>query len=96
MGDGTIVMTDNAERKWAEDTRWDGNNYVSVSTASQWAHQTLYLSTKGRYYIETTSQWQGSSPACEYVGEEDAARWLVANGHDIPSDLKEYAEKLTE
>lgn len=96
MDDSTIVETDNAKQHWDEDTRWNGNNHISVATGSQWEHETLYLSRKGHYYIEHVSQWQGSTPSARFVTEEEAAHWLVANGHELPDDLKQYAEAICE
>jgi hypothetical protein len=59
MDDGMIVDTERAKDQWKEETRWDGNNHVSIPTGSQWDHETLYLRSKGRYWLERTSQWQG-------------------------------------
>lgn len=96
MDDGTVLDTDNATHWWGENTRWDGSNHISVATGSQWNHQRLYRSRKGRYYIERTSQWQGSTPGAEWVSKRDAAAWLLANEHEIPDDLKTEAEEVTE
>ena len=96
MSDGTVVDTENASQHWDEATRWNGNNHISVATGSQWEHQTLYRSRRGRYYIEHTSQWQGSTPSAEWVSNEEAARWLLANEHDVPAELSEVAEQVSE
>lgn len=101
MGDGTVVDTEKASSSWEEDTRWDGRNHISVATGSQWHHQRLYRSRKGRYYIEHESQYQGSTPSVEWVSPEEACRWLVANDHnpedeDFPVDLRELVEQVTE
>jgi hypothetical protein len=61
--ENTIVDTDRAKKSWDEDTRWDGHNHISKATGSQWEHEKLYRSRKGRYYVEHTSQWQGSTAA---------------------------------
>ncbi len=94
--DGVIVDTDKAKKSWEEDTRWNGRNRVSVATGSQWEHQELHLSAKGNYYIESWSQWQGSTPSCEFVSAEQAAHWLLANNHDLPADLAHFEEALAE
>jgi hypothetical protein len=96
MEDGTVVDTDLAQQSWGEATRWDGNNHISVATSSQWEHQQLYRSRKGRYYLVWWSQWQGSAPDAEWVSEHEAASWLAAMGHDIPADLVAAAEEVTE
>jgi hypothetical protein len=96
MDDNTIVDTENAVAHWEESTRWDGRNHISVNTGSQWCHQTLYRSRKGRYYIVHTSQWQGSTPRAEWVSNYEAARWLIANDESLPDNLAELAEQIVE
>ena len=94
MSDGMIVDTGNASAKWAECRYHDGKNLVSLATGSQWDHETLYRSRRGRYYIEHYSQWEGSVPDAEWISNEEAARWLLKMGHDLPEDLKGMADKL--
>ena len=77
MGDGTVVKTENAARQWAERTDWNGRNHISRASGTEWDHQTLYRSRKGRYYIEHTSQWEGKLPRAEWVSDHEAARWLL-------------------
>jgi hypothetical protein len=96
MSDGTVVKTENAQAHWTEDTYFDGHNRISKATGSQWSHQTLYKSRKGRYYIEHTSQWQGSHDSAEWVSNEGAARWLLANGEELPADLAKLEEQISE
>lgn len=94
-GDG-IVDTDKATAYWQESTRWDGRNKISVNTGSQWDHQTLYKSRRGRYYLLHWSQWQGSTPHAEWVSPEEAARWLLLNEEELPADLEQYEEEVCE
>lgn len=96
MEDGTVIDTDRATQKWNEATDWNGNNWISRATGDQWVHQTLYQSRKGRYYIEHDSQWQGSRPYAEWVGPQTAAAWLIANDHEVPAALTEYADAVSE
>jgi hypothetical protein len=96
MDDGTVMNTRKAQKSWEEATRWDGHNHLSVATGSQWDHETLYVSAKGRYYIERTSQWQGSTPSARFVEPREAAAWLLQNGHDIPEDLEDAADEVEE
>lgn len=91
MEDGRLVDTSKAKKHWSEDTRWNGSNHVSLNTDSQWEHETLYLSAKGNYYLELTSDWQGSSPVYVWVTKEKAAKWLLLNNHELPEDLEEHA-----
>ena len=101
MDGGTVVDTDNASASWAEATRWDGHNHISMATGSQWDHQRLHRSRRGRYWIECTSQWQGRGPHAEWLSPQAACRWLLANGHDpeddgFPDDLRGIVDQISE
>jgi len=94
--DGAIFTTGNAPASWPEATRWNGNNRISIATGSQWEHETLYRSAKGRYWIEHTSQWQGSTDYATLCPDREAALWLLANDHPLPADLAEHEAEVTE
>lgn len=96
MEDGTIVDTEKAVYSWEEETDWNGNNNISRATGSQWEHETLYKSTKGRYYIVHNSQWQGSLPSAHFVEPAEATKWLLLMDHDLPKDLEQHAEQVQE
>lgn len=96
LDDDTIVDTDNATAVWQEDTEWDGSNHISRATGSQWEHQTLYRSRRGRYYLVHSSQWQGSTPTAELLSDANAARWLVLMGHPLPEDLSQFEMEVVE
>jgi hypothetical protein len=96
MSDGMIVRTENATKSWVEDTKWNGNNHISVATGSQWDHQKLHRSRKGRYYIESWSAWQGTVAMAEWVDNREAVRWLLENGHDLPDDLESIQAEIEE
>lgn len=96
MEDGTVVKTENAAQSWREAKYHDGRNLISKATGDQWLHQALYRSRKGRYYVEHTSQCQGSRDYATWVSPEEAAAWLALNGHEIPAELADAAEKSTE
>lgn len=92
----TIVDTDKAAQSWNEATRWNGSNHISKATGSQFEHETLHLSARGRYWIESTSQWQGSTPSARFVSREEAAQWLLMNEHELPDDLEDLADEIAE
>jgi hypothetical protein len=96
MDDGTVVKTENATHSWEEDTRWNGNNRISVATGSQWEHQTLHRSRKGRYWLECWSQWQGTTPHAEWISNHEAVRWLLANDHTLPEELAALEAEVSE
>ena len=94
-----VALTDGSGRwfnletatKFVEDTRWNGNNNISVATGSQWDHETLYRTAGRRWVLHHWSGWQGSLPNWTAVDTETAARWLSANGHDAPEVAAEIA-----
>lgn len=96
MDDGTVVDTDNATQSWNEGTRWDGSNNISRATGSQWTHERLHRSRKGRYYLEHWSQWQGSTPGAAWVSNRHAAGWLLTNEHDVPAELADAEAEVSE
>jgi len=96
MDDGSVVDTDKASLHWEEDTYWDGSNHISKATGSQWDHETLYRSRKGRYYTEHTSAYHQGRVNIEWVSPEEAVRWLLVNGHELPDDLKDIEDSIVE
>jgi hypothetical protein len=96
MQDGTTIDTDRSTDNWEEQRDHDGKNWISRATGSQWEHERLFRSRRGRFYIEHTSQWQGRLPWAEWVSPERAAAWLDANEYEIPAELAEAAEAVTE
>lgn len=88
MDDGSVVDTD------LRSHYWDESEYYA--TGSQWNHQRLYRSRKGRYYLEHSSQREGSRDHVEWISREEAARWMCAMGHDIPDDLSDLIEDILE
>jgi hypothetical protein len=65
-----------------EDTYWNGNNHISKATGSQWDHQALYRTRCERWVLHCWSQYQGSEETYEEITPQDAALWLVKNGHE--------------
>lgn len=96
MDDGTVVKTDSATETWEEAKRFDGHNQISVATGSEWTHETLYRSRKGRYWIEHTTQRQGFADYAEWVGNRAAAQWLLHNGYRLPDDLADLEAEVSE
>ena len=90
--EGILIDTSLATASYEEATRFDGSNHISVNTGSQWTHQTLYCSRKGRWYLIHSSQWQGSRPEAEFISDDKAAAWLELNNHELPEGLESQAE----
>lgn len=96
MQDGTVVDTDRASEQWPARYEWDGSNQINVHTRTQWEDQHLYRSRRGRFWLKHTSAWQGSTPWAEWLSPEQAAAWLSLNGDEIPADLVDAAEQISE
>ena len=96
MEDETVVDTARATASYEEVSDWNGQNHISRATGSQFDHQTLHCSSKGRWYLEHTSQWEGRLPSAEWISPEQAAAWLVLMGAEVPPELEEAAGKVTE
>ncbi len=94
--ENSVVDTDNATATYEEETYHDGHNYISQATGSQWDHETLYRSRRGRYYLVRSSQWQGSRNSAEWLSPQESARWLLSQDHDLPEDLAEYEDEISE
>ena len=94
--DGTVVDTDNATACWEEKRVSNGSNMIGRSSGSQWRDQTIYKSRKGRYYVEYTSRVQGERDRVEWVSPEEATRWLLINGEELPADLAKLEEEVSE
>lgn len=93
---GAIVDTDRAAQTWEEATEWDGRNHISKATGDQFTHETLYKSSKGRYYIVHSSQWQGSRDHAEEITPKAAAAWSLRNEHELPEDLADFEGEIIE
>lgn len=96
MEDGSLVDTSKAKARWDEQTEWNGNNNISKATGSQWEHEKLYLSAKGRYYVVHTSQWQGHLPYARWLTPLEAAQWLLHNDEELPEDLADLEGEAIE
>lgn len=94
--DGSLVDTRKAVAHWEESSFWDGRNQISKATNDQFTHEDLYKSSKGRYYIEHSSQWQGSRHYVTECEPEEAAAWLILNEIELPEDLKQFEDDMTE
>jgi hypothetical protein len=96
MEDGIIVDTDRAKQSWKEATDWNGSNHISRATGSQWEHQELHRSRKGRYYLVHWSQVQGTMSRAEFISNEEACRWLLLMDRELPEDLKSLEGEVCE
>lgn len=68
---------------YAEGTDHDGSNFISKATGSQWEHEYLYHTKKGKWILHHWSQWQGSTERWTIISPSDAAAWLIRNDRDV-------------
>jgi len=94
--EGAIFDTERAAATWEEASDWNGSNHISRATGSQWNHETLHKSAKGRYYVVRSSDRQGSQDEMEILSPREAAAWLLLNDHDLPDDLRELEGEVVE
>lgn len=79
-GTGRWFDLDRAAR-FEEGRTWDGRNWVSDATGSQWDHEELYQTASGKWVLHRWSQWEGSLPIYQLIGPNAAYDWLVRNGY---------------
>ncbi|WP_038040171.1 hypothetical protein [Thermorudis peleae] len=83
LTDGTGRWFDREKATRFDEAReWDGRNWVSKATGSQWDHEELYRTKSGRWIRHWWSQWQGSTDRWEEVTEAEAVRWLLQNDYE--------------
>jgi hypothetical protein len=83
-----------AAQSWGEASQWDGNNFISVATGSQFNHEMLFRTTGGRWILNSWSNYQGSLEKYIEISPKEAAKWLVVNDLPYPDDLEELVTEL--
>lgn len=73
---------DEKAERFAEDRWWNGSNWISRATGSQWHHEALYRTAGGRWVLHFWSQYQGVPERYEFISDTKAREWLLKNGHD--------------
>ncbi len=62
---------------YKEETDWNGSNWISRATGSQWSHEAVYVTKSGKFILNSWSDYQGSKETYELIGKEDAAVWFA-------------------
>ena len=77
-----------------EKTWWDGHNHISTPTGSQWDHEWLYLTKGERWILHSHSQRQCVRETYVILSHEEAADWLLQNGHDTEEQLNKLPQAV--
>jgi hypothetical protein len=83
--------------KYNEKDYWDGRNYISRATGSQWDHEMIFITKSGKFILNTYSQWQGKVETFEIISKDHAAIWFASQGFaddEIPPLFLEEVYKL--
>lgn len=80
-----IALTDGTNRWFdadkaeliKEDTFWNGNNWISKATGSQWEHEALYRTRGGKWILNHSSSYQGVPESYTEINSREAAEWLA-------------------
>lgn len=75
-------FNDDSATLYKEDTRWNGNNHVSVNAVGPHGHQALYRTKGGRWVLNSWSDYQGSEDRYEFIDDQTAKDWLLRNDED--------------
>ena len=91
MSDGAIVDTTVFRRHWHEGRYWDGYGTMrSRSTGLADVRETLFLDHDARYFLLT--ERIGERASCEWLTNNESARWLLANGYRFAIQVRKLAE----
>jgi hypothetical protein len=66
---------------YLEDKDWDGNIQISVHTGSEFEHEMLYRTARGRWVLNRYTNMR-TVPSYEFIDDEAARKWLIKNRDD--------------
>lgn len=90
--DGRKVDTTLALQSWVEETRMEGDLYISINTNSPYQTQKLYQSSQRNFYLVTSNHYPESvadttEPSATFISERQACAWICKNSHALPDCL---------
>lgn len=89
-------FTEDKALKFTEDASWDGSNWISAATGSQWTHEDLYRTAGGRWVLHWWSQESGVLGGYRFIDEDDALKWLLANRYEEDDISKHFSRGIDE
>jgi hypothetical protein len=90
--DGRKVDTTLAIQSWVEETRMEGEVYISINTNSPYQTQKLYQSSQRNFYLVTENNYpeavaDTTEPSATFISERQACAWICKNSHALPDCL---------
>ena len=82
-----------------EDSNWEGRNHISKATGSQWDHETLLFTRKGKWVLNSYGSSCGQYDDYTVISEAKAIEWIVQNNRvnelvdPLPSEVSERIKK---
>lgn len=94
LDDGSGWFDLDLAQRFVEKTFHDGSNNISANTGSQWDHQQLFRTAKGRYVLHCWSDFEGTRESWQAIDDTDAHKWLIRNEHfaSVPEVVLEGRE----
>ena len=79
--------------EFSENTWWNGSNYISSATGSQWDHQELFYTRCGLWVLHCWSQYQNIQESYHEIDQPHAVDWLISQEHfgdlgGLPDDVR--------
>jgi hypothetical protein len=89
-----VYDTERAAETWDEELDYRDGNPISRATSSQWAHERLYRSRRGEYWLESWSDYSDTQNQARVLTSLEAATWLVNNDDVLPEDLAALEDEV--
>ena len=79
--------------RYDQGKRWDGNNYIGRITGSQWVDEYLYLTSGGRWVVNTNATRSHNGPnTYDYITAEKALEWLIRSGDNDDAIAEHFGD----
>lgn len=74
--------------KFSQDTWWNGQNNVSKATGCSTEHEALFLTSGGKWVLNTYSQYSNQEDLYRVISEKEAVVWFLKQEMDLPKTLE--------
>ena len=89
---GELVDTGTATMSWEDALVGDADVPVSAATGRADAREVLYKNNDSYWRFRLFPPGLRRAPQVHSITQQQAARWLVLSGHDLPEDLKIFTD----